>query len=82
MSDGKAIELPEQERLKLAASSADVRPWRVHRTGSHIALRDAKGATIIRKAVSQSGDDEYMVLLKNLNFIVAAVNAYAPTQNP
>lgn len=67
----------EIEELKSVVCSSSFTPWHVHRTGSHIALRDVKGKPIFRKVVSQCSIEEYSVLLKNLQFIVHMVNAGA-----
>lgn len=52
-------------------------PWRLHNTGGYIAIVDAKGKPVLRKTTNTLSIEQYNALRANLEFIVAASNAYA-----
>ena len=50
------------------------RPWKVHRTGSHIGIKDASGKFVIRKVVNMLSHEKYEQLSADFVFICGSVN--------
>jgi hypothetical protein len=69
--DMHGIALQETSKGPITALSV---PWIVHRTGSHIGIRDANGEFVIRKVVSTLTAKAYDRLSKNFEHIVGCVN--------
>lgn len=53
------------------------RPWKLHRTGSHLGVKDAKGRFVIRKAVNNLSIAQFEQLLADFEALIAAVNQAA-----
>ena len=68
--------------LILNASKTRKKPWKVHRTGSHIGLKDADGKFIIRVVVSRKSIAEYERLEADFEHIVDCVNRQEKESNP
>lgn len=51
------------------------RPWSVHRTGSHIGIKHARGKFVIRKVVNTLTIEQYRQIEADFELIVKTVNA-------
>lgn len=55
-------------------SPVSPKPWSIHRTGSHIGIKDAKGKFVFRKVVNSLTIDQYNRLEADLEHVVICVN--------
>lgn len=69
--DGAQEQWPNEDTKRFPSP----RPWAIHRTGSHLGIKDAAGKFVFRKVVSRLSIQEYEQLSADFELVVRQINA-------